>query len=625
MKIDTEGTYTLRYTAEDECGNVTTEDRSVVVQNITYSTVLFTDGTFIINEKSTDRAANVALHGAVTIEYAPFDPNGATDRAKYIFEGENQVPWDVDAASIFSVEVGSPIQPFSMAYWFSGCSVTTDIDLSPIDTSQVTSMKDLFSSCYQLSSLNISNFDTRNVTDMSGMFATCKKLTNLDLSHFDTSKVTTMSKMFINCTATLDLSSFDTSNVTEMSWMFQINNVTPTRASLDISSFDTSSVTTMLAMFYGNSAMTTIYASDRFVTNQVTNSYGIFTDCYALVGGAGTAYAYAHRDKKAYARIDNPPTAPGFFTNLTYSTVLFTDGTFIINEKSTDRTANIALHGAVTNEYIPFNPNGSTDAEKYIFSDVPQRPWHSQATSIKAVEIGSNIQPTSTAYWFYLFVRCTSMDLDNLDTSAVTNMNNMFNNCQALTSLDVSSFDTSAVTNMSNMFNNCQALISLDVTHFDTSAVTDMSNMFYYCRALQSLDVTHFDTSAVANMSYMFYECYALASLDVSRFNTSAVTNMRDMFQDCRLLTTLDLSNFNTSLVTNMREMFQDCTSLTTIYASATFVVTQVTISTNMFTSMSTNLIGGAGTTWSSSNPTDKTYAHIDGGTSNPGYFTAKS
>ena len=73
MKIDTEGTYTLRYTAEDECGNVTTEDRTVNAINITYSTVLFTDGTFIINEKSTDRAANIALHGAVTNEYDPLD------------------------------------------------------------------------------------------------------------------------------------------------------------------------------------------------------------------------------------------------------------------------------------------------------------------------------------------------------------------------------------------------------------------------------------------------------------------------------------------------------------------------------------------------------------------------
>ena len=38
-----------------------------------------------------------------------------------------------------------------------------------------------------------------------------------------------------------------------------------------------------------------------------------------------------------------------------------------------------------------------------------------------------------------------------------------------------------------------------------------------------------------------------------------------------------------------------------------------------------TSLVGGQGTTWDASNPTDKTYAHIDGGPSNPGYFTAKN
>ena len=35
-------------------------------------------------------------------------------------------------------------------------------------------------------------------------------------------------------------------------------------------------------------------------------------------------------------------------------------------------------------------------------------------------------------------------------------------------------------------------------------------------------------------------------------------------------------------------------------------------------------LKGGMGTTYNESNPMDKTYAHIDGGPSTPGYFTAK-
>ena len=113
----------------------------------------------------------------------------------------------------------------------------------------------------------------------------------------------------------------------------------------------------------------------------------------------------------------------------------------------------------------------------------------------------------------------------------------------------------------------------------------------------------------------------AVTTLDVSNFNTSNVTNMSYMFSDSKA-TTLDVSNFNTSNVTNMLYMFYDSTNLKTIYGSSKFVTTAVTSSTGMF-SRCTNLVGGAGTKYDSTK-TDKTYARIDGGTSNPGYFTAK-
>ena len=314
--------------------------------------------------------------------------------------------------------------------------------------------------------------------------------------------------------------------------------------------------------------------------------------------------------------VEEPPT---------YRTVLYTDGTLIINESSRDEADNIALHGAATNIYIPFDPNGDTNVDKYIFTSSGDRPWNSQASSIISVEIGSSISPTSTANWFYGFTTCTSIDVSLLDTSAVTSMSSMFYNCQALTTLDLSNFNTSAVTSMSSMFYNCQALTTLDLSNFNTSAVTSMSTMFNGCSALTTLDLNNFNTSVVTSMSSMFSGCSALTTLDLSNFNTSAVTNMSSMFQVCRLLTSLDLSNFNTSVVTSMGSMFNGCQSLTRLYASANFVVTQVTSSNNMFAGMSTNLVGGAGTVWNSNNPKDKTYAIIDGTGGNPGYFTAKS
>ena len=73
-----------------------------------------------------------------------------------------------------------------------------------------------------------------------------------------------------------------------------------------------------------------------------------------------------------------------------------------------------------------------------------------------------------------------------------------------------------------------------------------------------------------------------------------------------------------------MSSMFTSCSALKTIYVNSTNWNTEkVTSSSSMFYSC-TNLVGGAGTTYNSNNKTDITYAKVDGGTANPGYFTEK-
>ncbi len=217
----------------------------------------------------------------------------------------------------------------------------------------------------------------------------------------------------------------------------------------------------------------------------------------------------------------------------------------------------------------------------------------------------------------YMFSNSQALriDLSNFNTSSVYNMEDMFLNSKA-TSLDLSSFDASKVTLMNSMFSGSQAT-ALDLSNFDTSNVFDINSMFANSQ-VKSLDLSSFDTSKVENMSGMFDGSQA-TSLDLSSFNTSNVTLMSGMFAESQAKT-LDLSNFNTSNVTNMSYMFYSATNLKTIYISDKFNTSNVTTSTNMFY-YCTKLVGGAGTKYNSSY-VDKTYARIDGGTSNPGYFT---
>ena len=132
-----------------------------------------------------------------------------------------------------------------------------------------------------------------------------------------------------------------------------------------------------------------------------------------------------------------------------------------------------------------------------------------------------------------------TIDLSNLDTSAFTDMSEMFSGCSSLTSLDLSHFDTNKATNMGDMFNMCSSLTSLDLSHFHTSNVENMRSMFYNVNNIKSLDLSNFDTSKVTNMGYMFSYCSSLKSLNISNFDTSKVTNMGYMFNYCKNLTTI--------------------------------------------------------------------------------------
>ena len=428
-----------------------------------------------------------------------------------------------------------------------------------INNKPIVSMSYMFGGS-KATTLDLSNFDTSNVTDMSKMFQS-SKATTLDVSNFDTSNITDMSRMFDRSQATtLDLSNFNTSKVIDMSYMFYYSQAT----TLDVSNFDTSKVTGMNFMFSYSKA-TTIDVSN-FDTSKVTNMSSMFSDSKATI-----------------LDVSNFDTS-----NVTNMRHMFSSSQVTTLDLSNFDTSK------VTNMSNMF-------AESQVI-----------ALDLSNFDT-SNV--TNMSNMFYNS-KATTIDVSNFNTSNVTTMSIMFHQSQA-TTIDVSNFNTSNVTNMSYMFSYSQAT-TLDVSKFDTSKVTDMSSMFYLSKAT-ILDVSNFDTSNVTSMSSMFYRSQA-TTLDVSKFDTSNVTNMRYMFYSSQVKI-LDLSNFDTSKVTDMQYMFERATNLKTIYVSNKFNTNKVTSSNSMFYNC-TNLVGGAGTKYNSSY-VDKTYARIDGGTSNPGYFTS--
>ena len=447
-----------------------------------------------------------------------------------------------------------------MGWMFYGCDALSNLNLSGFKTGSLTDMRYLFSSCQSLESLDLSGFNTENVSSMVSMFSQCSSLRSLDLSSFNTSKVIDMNLMFYNCTnlESIDLSSFDTENLQRMDYMF----CSCTKLEmLDLSSFATPNMTSMLSAFQYCKNLKTIYVTSAFTTDKVTEGRTAFAGCVNLpnYNPNKTGVEMAHTGEG------------GYLTAATASWVRWDAP-----------TGTLSFHRSAT------KPAGDNILD-LGYGNYPN--WDTHAAEIKKVVFKAGFRDethTRCSKWFSGCTNLTSIEgIENLNTSNVKYMNEMFGQCSNLETLDLSHFNTENVGNMSNMFNGCTKLRDLNISSFNTENVTNMYGMFYGCSSLDSLDLSHFNTRNVRKdgMNYMFNGCSSLSYLNVSNFTTDKPGMQLDgLFQGCSSLQTLDLSSFDTGGASSVTDMFDGCSALQTIYVSDLFKFNNNNVSSsNMF------------------------------------------
>jgi surface protein len=398
----------------------------------------------------------------------------------------------------------------NMDNMFYRCSTLTSLDLKNFNTAEVTNMYHMFYGCSALESLNLTNFNTANVTDMNHMFYDCSALESLVITNFNTENVTNMSFIFHGCSAlkSLDLTNFNTAKVVYMDNMFYGCSALK---SLDLTNFNTAKVTYMNNMFYGCSALTTIYASDKFDTDNVRNSLDMFTGCESLkdYSDSKTDHTYAYCGGTDgyftpvfdYAEFDNATGTLTFRRGLSKPA-----GAYDLNEG--DNTPEWRREKEP--EDGSFVPGVKIDISKVVFD-----------------ASFANARPTSCYKWFDMCTSLTEIEgIENLHTENVTNMGSMFSGCYVLNPLDVSNFNTQNVENMSYMFSCCEGLNSLDLSKFDTQKVTNMNSMFWNSSALTTIYASdQFVTTKVSSGADMFKGCTNLKGFIEYNKNTDKDNN----------------------------------------------------------------------------------------------------
>jgi len=144
--------------------------------------------------------------------------------------------------------------------------------------------------------------------------------------------------------------------------------------------------------------------------------------------------------------------------------------------------------------------------------------------------------------------RGPTTNLNDIDTSKVENMSNLFFNNKNITMIDISKWNVSNVEDMNNMFSGCISLKNIgDLSSWDVSNVTNMNSMFFDCKKLKHIDLSGWNTINVGNMRYMFFGCKNLKSTgDLSGWNVHKLRHAQYMFDWCENLTFIgDLSHWN--------------------------------------------------------------------------------
>ena len=561
--------------------------------------------------------------------------------------------WEIseatDATSVFENSAISPIDlskssfknTTSTANMFKD-SKAGSIDLSKATFENVTDASYMFTSS-QASTIDFTNTNFNEVKNAKSMFENAK-ISSLDLKHVKFDKVKDFSNFFKNTTSLTeaDLSSIKFTSAEDLSSMFansQVANLT-----LNSQDMDGSHITNMASMFEGCYYVKEVNLG-RIRTGELTDTKSMFKGAYYL-------------EKITLPQVFNTSKATDF-SNMFAGLFSLTE---INNIDKLDTTSALDMNhmfdtfGVPINTITPLLKATHVTDLSYMFYDARIRNTvtfsplfdTSHVTTMESMFEGSSPYP---------------VDLSNFSLASAVNMSKMFKaigtneegkecvggaspgpseviwpattqNSPALTTLKSLFHGNCSITKIkapkitapnlkdtSFAFSGLGEITEIDLAGFDTSAVENMQAMFSGNSSgfmkNQHVKIS-LNTSNVKNMSKLFYDTY-VSYLDLSDLDVHNVTDFSSTF-DYTWLYEVDLTNWNTSSATDMSYMFSGSTWITKIYASDSFVTTNVTKYSNIF-ALGDSYRGQAG---SSVPASSIAHARIDGGSAAPGAFWRK-
>ena len=350
-------------------------------------------------------------------------------------------------------------------------------------------------------SINLGDIDTSAITSMNALFQQSERTDFSGIEKWDTSNVTDMMDMF-NCAEHFNhnINDWNVSKVVNMAFMFES---TPFNQPLD--KWDVSNVGTMDCMFMN--AKNFNQNISMWDTSNVESMEGMFSG------------------------------AKSFNQNL-------------------DNWQNMRLRyiqGMFNKSPLAYNP------PEWYFGY--QERFFERYYDVNDIKDSMEFEEDEPIYtpknWDELknLVDNKFIHLGNIDTSAIDDMSELFENSDRTNFDGIEKWDTSNVTSMSYMFSGAKHFNN-NINDWNVSKVENMSGMFCEAESFnQPLDL--WNVSKVEDMRSMFDEASSF-NQPLDKWDTSNVTDMSYMFSGAKHFNN-NINDWNVSKVESMSSMFYDC------------------------------------------------------------------
>lgn len=441
---------------------------------------------------------------------------------------------------------------------------------------------ELFASL-KVKNLYLYNFDTSNTTTADYMFHSSDYLENIDMSSCDFSQVQHVASAFdfnasgikkiktpINCSISVYLPTSVT--LYNQSTGLAITSFTTGSASMTI-------VSSLTGNIYLSNNWQTMIQNSTYMTTTIDPALIYTIDIASTAPSGGTLAGTLPYGVRIYYKMMSSTYYRIAFVSASVihapedSSSLFAS----LKMLSSINFDNFDTSNAVYMNNMFFKCSALTSLDLSAFNTSNAKTMYRMfgaCTSLSSITFGNNWNTSKVEDFGIMFSGCIfqELDLSKFDTSSAKNLRGMLMNLKQLKSIDLSSFNTSNVTSMENLFYDSWLLESITFgNNFDTSKVTNMQAMFNNCQSLKELDLSFFNTYNVTTMASMFCDCKGMLKLNLSSFDMTYVTDATDMFGFEALLELQTPKNSATVItITTNTTLENNGTVVTAVPATAT-------------------------------------------------------